>query len=155
MATIENQTLQHVIRSADQQDAPLIKDLLAQMGYELTESEVADRINLFNDNPLYENRVIEYDGQIVGFIAMIINDYFLRPTRFCYIDAIVIDQSFRRMGFGEILLNTIENFAREHGCAYVELHSGKHRAASGTYSFYEQLGYQVLNDETTFFKKEL
>lgn len=145
----------YIIRPPMVNDAQAIKELLTQMGYQLTLSEVKNRIELFNENTMYHCCVMEISEQVIGIIAMTISDYFLHTTRFCYVDAVVIDEQYRRMGLGEKLLHTIEEIAKEQGCQYCELRSGKHREPSGTHDFYKRLGYKVLNDETTFFKKEL
>ncbi|HSO28244.1 MAG TPA: GNAT family N-acetyltransferase, partial [Anaerolineales bacterium] len=63
------------------------------------------------------------------------------PTAFIY--DFVIDEAYRRRGYGRLALLALEDKAREMGIDQIALHVFGHNHAAR--ALYESVGYQVTN----------
>ncbi len=68
---------------------------------------------------------------------------------FLVVENLIVAEGHRRQGAGRLLLGELERRAREAGCFYVMLVSGRQRAAA--HAFYAAMGYEAA----TGFKKRL
>ena len=62
------------------------------------------------------------------------------PDRWALLSALVVDNAQRSGGIGAALLQAAEAYAREHGCAQLELSSNVVRTRA--HRFYERQGYR-------------
>lgn len=74
--------------------------------------------------------IVKIDDSLVGF-GRVITDYVFRA----FIEDVIVHPDFRQRGIGKIIVNTLEEFIRNHGVRRIELSTGK-------YEFWEKLGYQ-------------
>lgn len=83
----------------------------------------------------YRMLQLEDEGKVVAVAGII------KLTNFCnghymYVYDLVTLDTERSKGHGEYLLRYINDYAKEQGCAYVELESALHRTAA--HRFYEE-----------------
>jgi GNAT superfamily N-acetyltransferase len=79
------------------------------------------------------------NGEVVGLATAYVQPRIHRDADFARIASLIVDEAWRDRGVGRRLVETIEVWAREHGCDVVEVTSGNQR--SDAHRFYEGLGY--------------
>lgn len=137
------------IRSARHDDAPRIRELLAQLGYPADLTHVAQRLTSLKDDSTSAVLVAEMDGIVFGVISLHAFDLFHQAGRIGRVTALVVDATSQRKSIGTSLLAAADEFFRRVGCIRAEVTSGEHRA--GAHAFYESRGY--LSDERRFLKR--
>jgi N-acetylglutamate synthase-like GNAT family acetyltransferase len=129
-----------LIRQAKISDAPIIKVLLAQLGYpDLRESAVAEKIKAHSEIP-YSLLVADIKNQVVGFIALHWFELMHWEGKMGRISAFCVDENFRSKGVGKKLLDEAEKLLWSKGCAKIEVTSNARRTR--THEFYLRLGYK-------------
>ncbi|MBE6775380.1 MAG: GNAT family N-acetyltransferase [Ruminococcaceae bacterium] len=87
--------------------------------------------------------VYEHNGVVIGFIllqAKIRPDFdFIIPGKYCYIMDIIVTESHRGKGFGTALMNSAMEWAKEHGCSFINLDVLVKN--EGAIALYEKLGF--------------
>ena len=144
-----------LIQSADSSHAEKLTDLIYQLGYTLSISEMKRRVEVYSTQPFYQAWVALADRYVVGSIALCITDNFIQDERFATIISLVVDKVYRRQGIGGKLLRHAENYAKKQNCNHIELITHERRAVMGTHKFYYGLGYQSLNEEVKFMQKNI
>ena len=144
-----------LIRDAIAADSSVLVNLMGQLGYPTTQDEMIKRVKLYQNNQAYNIWVAERDGIVVGCISIALIEYFHRKAQFMRITTLVVDANHRRQGVGKLLMEYAEAFASKHGCCFIELTSGTHRAKIGSHDFYKSLGYQDLCDVKKYLAKKL
>lgn len=144
------------IRYISESDAPKIKDLMQQLGYENSQDEMRLRIREWL-TPEFPGKawVAVKNKEIVGCIAILMLDWFHYNARSIRVAALIIDEHHRRQGIGTSLLQIIEAYAKQYNCESIELTSGLHRIPAGTYDFYFNHGYKNVSDQTTYMVKKI
>lgn len=128
------------IRHARVEDAPVLAQLLAQLGYATTAAAIPARLDAMrNDGGIALVAVNDDDGRIVGAAsgtrhATLHADH---PTG--YITALVTDTTCRRQGVGQRLVAALERWARDEGCHRLSVTSAEHRADA--HLFYPSCGF--------------
>ena len=139
------------LRPMSRFDAGCCRTLLTQLGYEMTEAELERRFDEVSSAPEHSLLVAETAGQVVGLMHV-----FARPAlenpREAVVQAIVVDEAFRRSGAGRHLMAAAEQWGSERGCRSVVLSSNIARAPA--HAFYAALGYRV-SATSLVFRKEL
>ena len=80
-------------------------------------------------------------GRKVGLLWFAVKERRKPPTAFIY--DFVIDEAYRRRGYGRLALLALEDKAREMGIDQIALHVFGHNHAAR--ALYESVGYQVTN----------
>ena len=86
----------------------------------------------------YRLAYLEDDGAVValgGFRVM----EMLATGRTLYVDDLVTDEARRSRGYGKALLDWLQRYAREAGCATFSLDSGTHRQEAHAFYFRERM----------------
>jgi GNAT superfamily N-acetyltransferase len=137
------------IREARRADAVEIARLTAQLGYDLTEEDAAERLSriLIRDDQRF--LVADIGGRATGWVHVVLVEY-VDAEAFALIGGLVVDQAHRQLGIGRALMDRAENWARERGCAMVRLSSTVTRTAA--HRFYENLGYTKIKTQHSFIK---
>ena len=142
-----------IIRPAVVGDFESIKDLVFQLGYDLSSSET---LKLYIKSENYGIFVAEIDGIVVGMIAYSITRIFVSGKTRVYVEGLVVDSKHRRQGIARKLLSHLENFAKSLAPAVVDLVSGVRRIPEGSHDFYKAMGYELKgNDRKIYFRKEM
>ena len=128
------------LRSITGDDVAQCLSLLAQLGYQMTLEEAMRRVGEVLATPDHSALVAETAGRIVGLLHV-----FARPAienpREAVVQAIVVDETFRRAGIGRTLMAEAERWGRERDCRSVVLSSNVTRAPA--HAFYAALGYRI------------
>ena len=131
---------QIVLRPARSSDAPAIAALFTDEGYPAGPSDIVERLSRFA-SPHSQVVVADYEGDILGFIALHALPRFEHTDRVIRIMALVVDAGVRDRGVGHLLMGEAERIGRELGAAYVEVTAGHHRPDAR--HLYEALGYDA------------
>lgn len=131
-----------MIRNAALNDMPGLLPLLAQLGYPCILEDLEARFIKFLDNPCYGVAVCEINSDIVGMIAWSKSDLFVLDKVRFHIEGLIVQTSHRGMGVGKKLIKFLEEIAKQHAPAIVDLTSGVRRDKDGSHAFYNRLGYQ-------------
>lgn len=145
--------LSYLIREASLDDSDACIKLLKQLGYQLELNEFNAKLELCQIDPNYKIFVIGFKNNLVGLLALTLTHFLYRQGKYAKIAALVVDEKTRGHGLGGKLLKCAESYALDRGCDKIELTSGFHRRAGGTYEFYLSHGY--LDNATQYFVKTL
>ncbi|MCO5967965.1 GNAT family N-acetyltransferase [Actinoallomurus soli] len=129
-----------LIREASAVDAPVIAELVTQLGYPSTVEQTADRIARWRKDPLSRVVVATLDDHVVGVLAFHAIPFFERDGRRGRVVSLVVDAEARGHGVGARLMSFIEAEARRLGCEDLELTSSRYR--TGAHAFYKHLGFE-------------
>lgn len=126
-----------IIRQAAAQDIPSLQTLFTEV-----DNYHADHVPAFFrhvDTPTRPNGIIaqwldvndaailvaEVNGDVVGLVHVTAREApehpVLQPRRFAHVSDMIVHESFRGKGIGNLLLDAAENWAREMGLAEIEL----------------------------------
>lgn len=131
-----------IIRHAAIDDTPKLLPLLSELGYPATLEDLNRRFLKFLKNPGFGVAVYEANEEITGLVAWTKTDHLISDaTRFSIV-GLVVSTSHRGMGIGKELMKFVENIAKQHSPAIIDLTSGLRRAQDGTHEFYKCIGYQ-------------
>lgn len=128
------------IRLATREDAPAVRNLLEQLGYE-AELPGIERA-LAEGFGHAEARVFVYElsnQNIAGFVSIVRLFYFPELRNITRITAICINERYRSCGIGTQLLDFVESLATQNGDAAIEVTCSMRRARA--HHFYLQHGY--------------
>ncbi|QED23166.1 GNAT family N-acetyltransferase [Candidatus Deianiraea vastatrix] len=128
------------IITANNKHCKQIKELLKQLEYSMSDDQILERLNIYNDD-FHRCFLAVINDEIAGLVALSIRELFIIQTRKAFIEGLVVDEKFRGQKIGEKLLKYSENYAKNQGCSIVELTSGKRREKNGALRFYERLGF--------------
>jgi len=128
-----------VIRQAAADDSRALERLIGQLGYTVTEAEVAARLAAMAG----EGRVVlvaRLDGTVVGCLSTSVMRVLHRPAPVGRISMLVVDAAVRGRGIGGELVRAAERALTAGGCGLVEVTSNLRRTEA--HRFYERLGYE-------------
>ncbi|WP_130802974.1 GNAT family N-acetyltransferase [Acinetobacter ihumii] len=139
-----------IVRKAHLKDAPVIKSLLAQLGYDQDVASIEKKISEFDQNHDQYILVAEYQQQIAGFLSLSMIPQLALQGDFARIAYLCVDEKLRGQKVGQTLLAYAEDIAKERGCDRLELHSSDHRKQA--HQFYLAQDYE---DSPKYFRKFL
>jgi GNAT superfamily N-acetyltransferase len=127
-----------IVRSAHISDAPVVRNLLEQLGYpDFDVKDVEEKILLHRENG-YCMLVAEAE-YVIGFASLHWFELAHWRGRMGRITSFCIDEKFRSQGIGQQLLAAAEKILLDHGCIKIEVTSNERRA--GAHNFYRKAGY--------------
>jgi GNAT superfamily N-acetyltransferase len=125
--------------------------LLAQLGYEVAENELAQRLRDVLSTPGHAVLVAVIGARIVG-LTHVFDRPAIENPREAVVQAIVVDEGYRRAGVGRCLMAAAESFGTERDCCSVVLSSNVTRAPA--HAFYAAVGYRA-SATSYIFRKQL
>ena len=130
-----------IIRAAAAADAPALCELLMQLGYPASQSEVPARLAALSEFPgaaafVATNGYGEVVGLVTGHLFPSIHDN--EPV--AWLTTLVVLEDARGAGIGSALVKHIEQWAARLGAKRLSVTSGAHRKA--THEFYERRDYE-------------
>lgn len=137
------------LRPARLTDAAAFANLATQLGYPSSPRQVEERLATVVEDPKHlilaavsGDRVV---GWAHGYVCCLVES-----DTFAEVGGLVVDESFRGKGVGGKLLEKVENWARQKGCAAVSLRSNiiRHQA----HKFYAARGYNQTKTQHSFRK---
>jgi predicted N-acetyltransferase YhbS len=130
--------METTLRAAVPEDALRISELLDQPGWSVPPDAVVAELSA---SPTTEVVVAEYEGDVVGLIAVTTRRQFQRAGNLTTIDTLVVDEQTRSRGIGEQLVGVAFDAAKRSNAQAVELVSHLRRVDARR--FYERLGFEV------------
>jgi len=138
------------IRLAKESDLPRILELYHELSMITTESEQHsstswdDYRRVFAEisgDPRRELLVAEYDGEVVGTVALfIIPNLSHGATPYALVENLVVNHKYRRKGIGKKLMEYTIVRAKQEGCHRIELCSDKKRDEA--HRLYRSVGFE-------------
>ena len=124
------------IRDIRFEDLEQVYELLNQLKYVET-SKVDKELAWKNFNN--EGLVLEHDGKIVGYGSIVVESK-IRGYNSGQIEDVVIDESYRGLGWGELLIEKLVERGDNLGCYRISLFCDKKLIP-----FYSKNGFEVNN----------
>jgi GNAT superfamily N-acetyltransferase len=128
------------IREATLRDAAELADLVKQLGYATSPSEMKTRLEAILEDPDYHTLVADSGARLAGLVGVRLGRYYEKNGTFAQIAALVVREAERGTGVGALLLREAEAWAALRGAADVWVNS--HRRRQEAHQFYEAHGYQ-------------
>jgi predicted N-acetyltransferase YhbS len=138
------------IRPAATADAAVLCELLRQLGYPASESEIPARLNAVASFPRAAAFVATNGyGEVVGLVTAHIFPSIHDNGPVAWLTTLVVLEDARGAGIGSALVEYVEKWAAQNGAKRLSLTSGLQRRA--THDFYERRDYE--NTGLRFSKK--
>ena len=128
------------IRVAEMNDAAALAQLMCELGYETTKSEMQMRMERIAADDCYRTFVAVLDGKVCGMIGTLACPSYEHNDPGGRILALVTLGTMRRCGIGRALIATAENDFAHRGIRRVALNT--RLAREDAHKFYESLGYE-------------
>ncbi len=139
------------LRQARLEDAARLAELNGQLGYPSRPEQVLARLEILLADPHQGVFVADLAGAgLVGWLH-VYRQALLEADLTAEIGGLVVEQSHRRMGVGQKLMEAAEAWALQQGCCRVHLRSNVIR--EGAHAFYRRLGYQIDKTQYSFVKR--
>ena len=120
-----------------------------EMGYDYPAEDTKNKLEQLLNDSNHKIYVAIVDARVVGYIHA--NNYdLLYAPHLKNIMGIAVSAGFKKNGIGKMLLNKVEEWARNTGAYGVRLVSGATRI--GAHAFYIQCGYSGNKDQKNFKK---
>ncbi|MGN7476416.1 GNAT family N-acetyltransferase [Solibacillus silvestris] len=129
------------IRSLKMEDIPSIENLMIQLGYPSTATQLQERFQRLLKLPDYQTIIAEKDSVIVGMLGFSKQWAYEFDGPYIRILALVVDEKYRRLNIGQSLMQAAEQWALENECIAAVLNSGNRDERIAAHHFYKQLGY--------------
>jgi len=139
-----------ILRRANTEDSQRLAELITQLGYPASTEEVRSRFELIDHDEEHALFVAVLDERVAGWVHVYIYKL-LEAERPAGIGGLVVDEAHRGRGVGRKLMEEAENWAREQGCAEVDLRSNVIRKEA--HGFYGAIGYELFKTQHAFRKK--
>jgi GNAT superfamily N-acetyltransferase len=136
------------LREAKPDDAPVLADLVTQLGYPSRIEQVLARLTTLL--PAEQGLLVaEVNGAVVGVVHvnrwanLVLDDS-------AEIVALVVDKDWRDQGIGRALLQAAEEWAKRRGCITLQVRTNVVRQRA--HEFYFQNGFQHVKTSLTLVK---
>lgn len=128
------------IRAAELNDAAPLAQLMCELGYATTKSDMQMRLERIATDERLRTFVAVYDGKVCGMIGTLTYPSIEHNDLSGRIVALVILSTMRRRGIGRALITTAEKDFTQRGIMRVALNTKL--AREDAHKFYESLGYE-------------
>lgn len=140
------------VRPARLDDAEALARLSVQLGYPSSRQQVERRLTSLLGQPGDAVFVAETTGPGSGVVAWIHGSVrsLVESDPTVEIGGLVVEEGYQGRGAGRVLLEHVERWARNAGCATVTVRSNVVR--EGAHVFYQRLGYNAVKTQRVFRK---
>ncbi len=129
------------IRAAAPSDAPILCELLAQLGYPASVTDIPARLSALASFPRAAAFVATNGyGEVVGLATTHIFPSIHDNGPVAWLTTLVVLEDARGAGIGSVLVTHVEQWAVRNGAKRLSVTSGMHRKA--THEFYEKREYE-------------
>lgn len=134
---------------ADLSMVPALLQLSAQLGYERTIEEISAQLEKIIAREDHQFLAAILNNEIVGW-AHFHQVHPITSISYVEVSSLVVDQSCRRQGVGQALMQAGEDWAASQGIKVVRVRSRVQR--KDAHAFYERVGYECIKEQKTFLK---
>jgi GNAT superfamily N-acetyltransferase len=150
MATTASSSQVLTIRTVEAGDAASVAELTGQLGYPVTQKEIAQRIAWALAHTDAQTIFVAcLNGEAVGWIEAAIEHHLQSPP-FALITGLVVRDGVRSLGVGRRLCEEVERWTRDKGLDMVRVTSRSTREAA--HRFYLRDGYRLIKTSAVFEK---
>lgn len=134
-----------IVRLCTREDLPSVVDLMKELrevahGEQVSLNDVNKVFEIMETLPeIYLNMVAEISGRVVGFISVIFYKTVFHKGGTALINELIITESERGKGIGELLVQRAENEARRRGLDEIEV--GTEKTNEAAQKFYRKCGF--------------
>ena len=128
------------VRVAELNDAATLAQLMCELGYETTKSEMQMRMERIATDECYRTFVAVLDGKVCGMIGTLMCPSYEHNDPGGRILALAIMSTMCRRGIGRALIATAEKDFAHRGIRRIALNT--QLAREDAHKFYESLGYE-------------
>ena len=128
------------IRAAEMNDATALAQLMCELGYETTKSEMQARLEEIAADERYRTFVAVHGGNVCGMIGTVTSPSYEHNDPGGRILALATSSTMRRRGIGRALIAIAEQDFARRGINRVALNT--QFARENAHKFYESLGYE-------------
>ncbi len=130
------------IRPAAPSDAPILCELLTQLGYPASEAEIPARLSALASFPRAAALVATNGfGEVVGLVTTHIFPSIHDNHPVAWLTTLVVLEDARGAGIGSALVKHVELWAAQNGAKRLSVTSGMDRKA--THEFYDKRDYET------------
>lgn len=141
-----------VIREIESKDyasvAAIWRDVLGYLS--VTEESIAKIYEKMKGDSRYRTFVADVNSEVVGFATTVETLAIDHPNGYIKMNGLAVLPAFQHCGIGTMLMERVEELARERSASMIGLASGFQR--TGAHAFYEHLGYHKTS---YWFRKNL
>ena len=137
------------LRPAKLTDAAAFANLATQLGYPSSPQQVAERLASVLDDQKHLILAAVSGDRVVGWAHAYVC-CLVESDTFAELGGLVVDESYRGKGIGGKLLDKVENWAHQKGCAAVSVRSNIIRLQA--HKFYTARGYDQIKTQHSFRK---
>jgi GNAT superfamily N-acetyltransferase len=137
------------IQPAGLRDAAAFASLATQLGYPSSPQQVEQRLATVLGDAKHLILAAVSEDRVVGWAHAYVC-CLLESDPYAELGGLVVDEGYRRKGVGRLLLQRVENWAREQGCRAVSARSNILR--QGAHKFYAARGYIHIKTQHAFRK---
>lgn len=138
------------IRRGKSSDAARIAELSGQLGYPATKKEIVARMKRLTPARQHALFVAELAGYVIGWVHVTASRLLEVAPR-AEVNGLIVDETARSGGVGELLLQEGEKWAKRAGCHSMSVRSNVKRDRA--HQFYEKNGYEHYKTQKAFRKK--
>ena len=140
---------QVTIRTARAEDLPALVPLAEQLGYPVPAAELGERLTAVLDRSDHRLLVADRDGSVVAWLHGMLWSLIVEPP-LVFIGGLVVDEGSRGQHIGELLISTMEEWARSQGAQEILIYSNVVRERA--HKFYKRIGYEHYKTSKVFRK---
>lgn len=141
---------QITIRTAQAKDAPRLAALSGQLAYTATPDEILRRLpRLARDHEHVVFVAEDCSGTVIAWTHAFVC-HLLEADPQTEVSVLVVDEARRGNGVGRLLMERVEQWARQKNCWAVRVRSNVTRERA--HAFYGRLGYETVKTQRVFRK---
>jgi ribosomal protein S18 acetylase RimI-like enzyme len=129
-----------MIRAVEERDAPELAELMTQLGYPTSASEMASRLRAISGEKDFATFVAVEAGEVLGMIGISASYSYEHNDRNGRIIALIVRTDMRGRGLGRELVAFAEDYLGRKNVGRIVLTSRFTREEA--HKFYEALGYE-------------
>ena len=126
------------VREATEEDVPALARLIRELGYDVTEAEIGERLPRLRTAGLPP--LVAEEGGVIGCATWSLTQVLHRPRPVGRVSMLVVAAEARGRGVGAALVEAVADRAKAAGCGLLEVTSNIRRERA--HSFYERLGFE-------------
>ena len=130
-----------LIRAFQPDDCQGLVPLYDQLGYPVDVATLAHRLPTMLTKEDYHLLVATMNDQIIGFIGFVQMKMFEADEDYIRILVLVVDETSRRQGIAQALLNRVKFFAKQKDIRNLAVNSGITSEREAAHAFYEKEGF--------------
>lgn len=132
-----------VIRTARQEDAAALAELMNELGYPSTQAQMSERMEAILLQPAYTTLLACLGDSIVGMLGACHQHYYEHNGSYVRILALVTHKDHRKIGVAQTLLAAAEDWARERDAGALVLNCGNREERAAAHKFYAARGFRA------------